>query len=395
MESQQAIDLLCQYISIKTVHPCPDYRTAVNFLKDVAIKYIPNVSLQEIEFVKDKPMLLLTVPGGRAGSILLSSHMDVVPVTEEKWTTDPFGGIVTADGFIYGRGSQDMKCIGIAYIAALSRMLNKSKGQNEVKTFHLLFTVDEEIGSCDGVKKLFESGFFKDLDITVALDEGLPSPFPDRILVFRGERPVFTVKMMIAGNAGHGSVFIQNAAVEKLSIVLQRIYDFRKSELKKMSDDRSIGQLGKVTTVNVNMIQAGKQWNVVPDSVELTIDIRVSHELGLEGIKGVVDGWTSGLPGVQWTGPNQPLGFELTDSSHSSYRHLSKILEHMSISMDVEIFPGGTDSRFFRACHIPVLSFSPFRGCTPLLHDHNEKLLMKAFVEGIDIYERLLDLLSC
>lgn len=39
---------------------------------------------------------------------LLCSHMDVVPVELDKWDVDPFGGIVK-DGYIYGRGSIDVK----------------------------------------------------------------------------------------------------------------------------------------------------------------------------------------------------------------------------------------------------------------------------------------------
>lgn len=41
-------------------------------------------------------------------SILLNSHMDVVPVFEEYWIVPPFSGEIR-DGKIYGRGTQDMK----------------------------------------------------------------------------------------------------------------------------------------------------------------------------------------------------------------------------------------------------------------------------------------------
>ena len=37
------------------------------------------------------------------------SHMDVVPAPAEGWDYPPFSGQITEDGFVYGRGSQDMK----------------------------------------------------------------------------------------------------------------------------------------------------------------------------------------------------------------------------------------------------------------------------------------------
>lgn len=48
-------------------------------------------------------------------SLLLNSHTDVVPVFPEMWTQDPMGAN-KVDGFIYARGSQDMKCVGIRYL---------------------------------------------------------------------------------------------------------------------------------------------------------------------------------------------------------------------------------------------------------------------------------------
>jgi carboxypeptidase PM20D1 len=44
---------------------------------------------------------------GNAG-VLMLAHYDVVPVEAEKWSTDPFGAEIK-EGYIYGRGTQDMK----------------------------------------------------------------------------------------------------------------------------------------------------------------------------------------------------------------------------------------------------------------------------------------------
>ena len=54
--------------------------------------------------------LLYTIRGTDAKLVpyLLASHLDVVPVEQDKWTVPAFDGLVQ-DGVVYGRGSLDVK----------------------------------------------------------------------------------------------------------------------------------------------------------------------------------------------------------------------------------------------------------------------------------------------
>ena len=45
--------------------------------------------------------------------LLLMGHLDVVGVEREKWTVDPFGGVVR-DGYLTGRGAMDDKAMTAA-----------------------------------------------------------------------------------------------------------------------------------------------------------------------------------------------------------------------------------------------------------------------------------------
>lgn len=58
--------------------------------------------------------------------------------------------------------------------------------------------------------------------------------------------------------------------------------------------------------------------------------------------------------------------------------------------MEPEIFPASTDSRFIRELGIPALGFSPMRNTPILLHDHNEYIDERVFLDGIGVYERLI-----
>lgn len=53
---------------------------------------------------------------------MLCSHLDVVPAEREKWTVDPFGGVVK-DGYLYGRGAIDVKDAVIGILESLEHLL--------------------------------------------------------------------------------------------------------------------------------------------------------------------------------------------------------------------------------------------------------------------------------
>jgi acetylornithine deacetylase len=83
--------------------------------------------------------------GGR--SLVLSGHVDTVPIGAEPWTTDPFGGEIRGNR-LFGRGSNDMKA-GIAMnlfvVEALAALGCELAGD-------LVFeaVVDEEFGGVNG-----------------------------------------------------------------------------------------------------------------------------------------------------------------------------------------------------------------------------------------------------
>lgn len=146
-------------------------------------------------------------------SILLNSHTDVVPVVADAWSVDPFAADLESDGRIIARGSQDMKCVGMGYLEALRRL--KRSEFVPLRTIHLSFVPDEEIGGGDGMKLFAQTTKFKALNVGVALDEGVPSPF-EQMFIFNQERAPWWIKITAHGVAGHGSILPQGSATEKL-----------------------------------------------------------------------------------------------------------------------------------------------------------------------------------
>lgn len=104
-----------------------------------------------------KPCIVLTWEGSEPGrpSIMLNSHIDVVPVFPDQWDHPPFSAHKTDDGWIYGRGTQDMKCVGIWYMEAIRQLKKQNfvpkvfkfdaKNENENLKFDRFLSESREI----------------------------------------------------------------------------------------------------------------------------------------------------------------------------------------------------------------------------------------------------------
>lgn len=136
---------------------------------------------------------------------------------EEYWTYPPFSATVDVDGRIFARGTQDMKSVGVQYLAAV-RALQKD-GVTLKRTVHIMFVpgttrcgavsftstdtcvrrtifmllslpIDEEISGPFGLKEFVKTGDFRALNVGFSLDEGVASPTDD-FAVFYAERAIW------------------------------------------------------------------------------------------------------------------------------------------------------------------------------------------------------------
>lgn len=119
--------------------------------------------------------------------------MDVVPVFEDKWSHPPFAADIDSEGKIFARGSQDMKCVGMQYFAAI-RAIRKTRKQMK-RTVHVVFVPDEEIGGDTTMEQFLKSQDFRDLNVGFALDEGMATT-DDKFIAFYAERSIWRKFLM-------------------------------------------------------------------------------------------------------------------------------------------------------------------------------------------------------
>ncbi|XP_051172660.1 aminoacylase-1-like isoform X2 [Leptopilina boulardi] len=382
---QLAVDNFRNYLRIPSVQPNVNYTPCVTFLRKQAESL--NLPIKIVEFAPNKPHVIITWKGTEheKSSILLSGHMDVVPVFPDKWIHPPFGAEMDEEGNIYARGSQDMKSVSIQHIEAIRRL--KLGGIRLKRTIHLHFAPDEEIGGLFGMRAFVKSQDFKDLNVGFGLDEGGISEGND-IIVTYAEKSPYQIWINCPGEEGHGSTLLNNTAGEKLRSIIDRFMDYRASEKAKLKDPRV--KSGNVTSINLTMMKGGVQLNVVPGELSVAFDIRIPPDVKIyQEFEKMTQGWLKNIGcEIDDETKNHPLPIKGTklDENNIYWTSFREACLESGVNIDLSIAPWGTDANSLRAIGIPALGFSPINNTPPLLHAHNEYLNKDIFLKGITIF---------
>ncbi|XP_045449959.1 aminoacylase-1-like [Melitaea cinxia] len=383
-----AIKNLQAYLRIKTVHPNINYDECIAYLKRQASELGLPVVVYEV--TPKKPVLIMTWEGLEPNlpSILLNSHMDVVPVFEKSWKYPPFEARIV-DDVIYARGVQDMKSVGIQYIEAIRRL--KNKGTRLKRTVHLSFVPDEEVGGRVGLGEFVKTEDFKKLKVGFALDEGLACS-EDYLVVYNGERSIWHVNIICPGKSGHGSLLLPDNCGEKIRYIIDKFMDLRQESKKKLESNPEL-TIGDVTSVNLTMLSGGIQNNVIPEKFVASFDLRLALSVNLEEFENTIKQWCKEAgDGVtyEFDQKDEYVPPTSVDDTNVYWTAFKSAMDQINIGVKVRTFPGGTDSRYARMQGIPALGVSPLRRVQSAIHEHNESLPASVFLEGITVYEAVL-----
>jgi acetylornithine deacetylase/succinyl-diaminopimelate desuccinylase-like protein len=152
--------------------------------------------------------------------------MDVVPAVGDDWGVHPFGGELQ-DGYIWGRGTLDMKGFGVLTLACALAI--KRAGIHLRRALRILATADEEVGGIDGARWLAED-HLEAAGGDFLLTEGSFARMGPRATYYAvqtAEKGVSTIKLTARGQPGHASSPRDDNAIIRIARAIARIGAYR------------------------------------------------------------------------------------------------------------------------------------------------------------------------
>jgi acetylornithine deacetylase/succinyl-diaminopimelate desuccinylase-like protein len=368
---------------------------------------------------------------GQGEPLLLTGHLDVVPVEEEHWDVPPFEGQVK-DGYIWGRGAIDMK----NHVAACLLMMQLMAERGIVPKRDVIFAAvaDEEEGCTYGSRWLVENhpdlvraGWMIGEIGGYTLYLGGTKYYPIQI----AEKGTARIRMVARGAPGHGSMPHGDMAMTRLGQALHRIGTTRLphhvvppvahfvevlsahqrrparwaiSQLLNPrlagvlldravppEQSRSLGSL-LANTASATLLEGGTKLNVIPGEASAILDGRTLPGFSAEDLVRELAALVGDIvefevldeaPGLMQEDPDSELYRLITDALHTHDP------EGVPVPM---MIPGFTDAQYFSRLGARCYGFSPHRfpreddvKFTELFHGHNERIHHEGFRWGLRV----------
>jgi acetylornithine deacetylase/succinyl-diaminopimelate desuccinylase-like protein len=328
--SDLALTWMEEYLRINTTNPPGHEMRAVSFYKKILDQ--EGIENRAFEYQPGRGDLWARLPHTSAESkrpIILLNHMDVVTSDAAHWKVPPFSGEIK-DGWLWGRGAQDMKDEGLAQLVVMV-MLKREKIELD-RDVIFLAVADEEVldtGSdwfIEHQRDLLENAEF-------LINEGGENLLEDGkvkyVGVDVGEKTTFWLHVVAHGRPGHASRPIAESAPNRLVRALDRILAYRTPlrvlpvveeflremapyeppeqareyrNIRKTIEDKKFQQVVEKDeslnfllrdTISLTMLGGSEQTNVIPPEAWANLDVRIlpggDPKALLEQIRRVVD----------------------------------------------------------------------------------------------------------
>ena len=310
--SDLAVTWMQEYLRIDTTNPPGNEMKAVAFYKKILDE--EGIENRTFEFAPGRGDFWARIAHTTSEAkrpIILLNHMDVVTSDASHWRVPPFSGEIK-DGYLWGRGAQDMKDEGLAQLVVMV-MLKREKVVLD-RDVIFLAVADEEVADLgtdwfitnqrdslenaefvinEGGENLLEGGKVKYVGVDV------------------GEKTTYWLHVVAHGRPGHGSRPNPDSAPDRLVHALDRILAYKtplrvlpvvdeflrdmapyepaeragyyKNVRKAIEDkkfqeeverDESLNFLLR-DTISLTMLGGSQQTNVIPPEAWANLDVRI------------------------------------------------------------------------------------------------------------------------
>lgn len=309
-------------------------------------------------------------------TLVIGSHIDVVPAGPENWNTNPFDP-VEKNGCIIGRGAVDMLGGICASAAAMADLQQSGKTLNGRVLFTA--TAGEETDSC-GVKR-----FVQTHAESVKNPIGILIPEPSGLRILRAHRGILWLRITTFGRTAHGSMpHLGINAIEKANTLL--------NHLKNWQIPHTPHDLLGGCSMSINRIAGGSATNIVPDTCSIELDLRTLPDQSAQDIISDIEKL---IAEIAHTDPEFKAEISILRScpaieTKKDNPFLQKVCEAAGIH---ETFSVGftTDGPLFARLGATVLIFGPGDGTR--CHQPNEALEIAQLEKAKTIYFNIMQAL--
>ena len=285
-------------------------------------------------------------------TLLLNAHIDTVkPV--DSWERNPFMPVVE-DDCLYGLGSNDCGG-GLVSLLQVFRLLTEKQQQ-----YNLIYlaSAEEEVSGINGIRRVLP--LLPKVDVAIV---GEPTGMQPAI----AEKGLMVLDVTCKGISGHAA---RQEGVNAIYEALDDLNWLRNYRFEKVSD-----LLGP-TLMNVTVINAGTQHNVIPDKCTFTVDIRTNEYYHNEDVYDFIK--------THLKGEVKARSFHL----HSSCINKEHPIVKRCVAMGMQPFGSPTLSDQ-ALMPFPSLKLGP--GESSRSHSADEYIRLSEIENGINTYIKLLD----
>lgn len=421
LKETEAVRLLQRYIQIDTSPTTGSEVEGAMFLAD----YLRQAGLEpHIELLGDGNANLWAILEGKSPeAIVLHNHIDVYPAGDpEKWDFPPFGGVIDK-AWIYGRGTFDMKSLAIAQLLAIVDLAKA--GERPEKTVIFLASGSEEVGSDLGSRWILAQHPTLARRFSLVLTEGgVVEAIDHEEIKYWGVE--FAQKWFADGWACAPTRERLEALRDDLNSISDsnfdlrlatEIHEFLEAYGSSRGSEKTQEMLGDLlaTMDHIDQYEAlpvylkslfrdeTAPFKIEPDPESNGYRMRIILHLlpgtDFENARDLLlPVWAT--HGVT-VSIDRPLGANHgSPIDHPAFRLLAEALreDHPKATVGPYFLAwSATDARFFRQAGIPTYGFSPFLifvTDTFRRDTLNERIDLRGFVEGVDLYRRIVGRLT-
>ncbi|WP_296426777.1 succinyl-diaminopimelate desuccinylase [Yoonia sp.] len=309
-----------------------------------------------------------------------NGHTDVVPIGDAAdWSVDPFGAQIR-DGYLYGRGSTDMKSGVAAFAAAAIDFVTETPPDGAVV---LAITGDEEGDALDGTTALLDWMAANNEAMSVCLvgEPTCPDVMGEAMKI--GRRGSLTVWFTVRGVQGHAAY--PHRAKNPLPAMARLMDRLSSHVLDEGTEHFDASSLAVVTIDTGN-----PATNVIPATCRATVNVRFNDAHSSQSI---ID-WLNGEAAKIATEYGVGIDNTVKVSGESFLTPPGDLSDLISAAVQAETgrkpvlsTSGGTSDARFVKDHCPVVEFG-LVGKT--MHQVDERVAVAQIVQLKAIYRRIL-----